>query len=263
MPVRIRLLFDLLALAIIVGYVLLARSTTTGGAADPVWQAVQARGELIVGTDAGYRPFADLQDGKFIGYDIELMEEIGRRLGLRVRFVNVGYDALFGSLAVGRVDVLAAGLPLTPEQSWTARFTAPYFDAGLMLMVPPGSPIAAAGDLSGKRVAVALGSTAHIEARRLQRRLPSLQIVDAALSPAAALQLLRAGSADAAIVDAPAAIAALNTSADLQIAAALTYEPYVLAVPVHAYKLHEELNRILEDLRREGFFTRLNERWLR
>jgi ABC-type amino acid transport substrate-binding protein len=49
----------------------------------------------------------------------------------------------------------------------------------------------------------------------------------------------------------------------LRIATALTSLPYVLAVPPEAFQLQAEVNRALQELREEDFFTRLNERWFR
>jgi polar amino acid transport system substrate-binding protein len=49
----------------------------------------------------------------------------------------------------------------------------------------------------------------------------------------------------------------------LTIARALTFDPYVLAVPIAAYQLQSQINRVLDDMRREGVFDRLNARWFR
>src|SRR5262249_28609164 len=80
-------------------------------------------------------------------------------------------------------------------------------------------------------------------------------------TPAEALRALRAGLLDAAIVDNTAALSALGHAPGLRLVKALTLEPYVLAVPAPAFRLHAEVNRVLGELRAEGFFEQNGQKW--
>lgn len=251
---------DLLAILVLLLYGVVARSTARG-AADPIWTALREREVLRVGTDPGFRPFAEERDGRLQGYDIELVTELATRLGLRVEFVPVGYDALYDALSTRRVDLLAAALPLAPEQGWRARFSTAYLNAGQLLVVRQGTEIDAVDDLDGRVVGVALGSDGDTLARSLQRDLPRLTVRADYETPAAALDALSTGEVEAAIVDAVSALAGVAAHPRLGVATALTFDPYVLAMPVEAYQLQAEINRALEQLRQEGFFDRLNGRW--
>lgn len=255
---------DLIALIILLlfGWTV---SYTNRGAADPVWIALQARGALRVGIDPGFRPFAIERDGYFAGYDIDLAAEVARRLSLRVEFVPVAYDALYDALSTRQVDLLAAALPLAPEQGWRARFSTPYLNAGQVLVLHKDGPLDPTHpQLTGRVIGVALGSDADTFARGLSRRDPSIAVHSAFDTPAEALAALNRGALDAVITDAVTALAAMPAYPRLVIAAeALTFDPYVLAVPVEAYRLHSEVNRALDAMRAEGVFERLNERWFR
>lgn len=231
------------------------------GAADPVWTAVQARGMLRVGSDPGFRPFADERDGRWQGYDVDLATEVARRLGLQVQFVAVSYDALYDKLAVGDVDLLAAALPLAPEQGWRARFTSAYLDAGQVLIVPATSLVQNEGALAGQRVGAALGTDGDTILRRLAREMPTLVVRSDFDGPPAALGALERSEVDAVITDAVSALGLTQRNRSFRIARGLTFEPYVLAVPIGAYQLQNEINRVLDDLRREGYFDRLNAKW--
>ena len=254
------LLLDLAALALLAGYGWSIQQTRAG-AADPVWTEVTRRGVLRAGTDPGFRPFAEEQNGRWTGYDVELVEEIGRRLGLRVTWQAVSYDALYDTLAAGQVDLLASALPLAPEQGWRARFSSAYLDAGQVLVARRGGPIRGTASLPGHVVGAALGSEGDTILRNLARDDPAIEARSEFETPAELLDALRAGRIEAAIVDSISALSLTERDRRFAIVASLTFEPYVLAMPVAAYRLQAEVDRVMEQLRSKRFVERLNTRW--
>jgi len=261
-PCSMKRVFDLLSVLALLAYAGVVVYTSRG-AADPIWTAVHERGVLRVATDPGFRPFAfDAGDG-LQGYDVDIAKELARRLRLGVEWVPVGYDALYDALSTRRADLLAAALPLAPEQGWRARFSTPYLNAGQVAVVRRGSRIADQDDLDRATVGAALGSDADTLLRSLGRERRGLKVRSDYETSEAAIDDLAAGRLDAAIVDAVGGIAAVNSRPALRIAFALTFDPYVLAVPVEAYRLQAEVDAALEAMRVEGFFDRLNRRWFR
>ena len=252
---------DLAALVVLAAFGWTIRYTAQG-AADPIWSALQTRGVLRVGTDPGFRPFAEQRDGQLTGYDIELATEVARRLDLRVEFVPLSYDALYDALSTRRVDLLAAALPLAPEQGWRARFSTAYLNAGQVLIVRRGAEIAEERDLAGHTVGVALGSDGDTLARRLHHDQPTLRIRTYETA-AATLMALGNAQLDAVITDAVSTLAATEAQPDLEIASALSFEPYVLAMPVEAYRLEAAVDQALAAMRADGTIERLNARWFR
>ena len=255
-----RLLLDLLAIGALIGYGWTVRHASRG-AADPTWTAIVERGVLRVGSDPSFRPFAEEQAGRWSGYDVDLARAIARRLGVEVEFKAVTYDALYDTLAAGEVDMLAAALPLAPEQGWRARFSSAYLDAGQALVVAKTSGIAGESQLGGRVVGAALGSEGDTILRTLARRDPRIVARSAYDTPAEALAALRRGEIDAVITDIVSALSLTEVDRRFAIARGLTFEPYVLALPIGAYQLQSEVNAALDDLRSEGFFERLNTRW--
>jgi ABC-type amino acid transport substrate-binding protein len=259
---RSRYLFDLLALVVLLTYGW-SINRTRSGAADPVWTNITERGVLRVGSEPGVRPFAEQQGNSWTGYDVELVNEIGRRLGLEVSWQAVGYDALYDTLAAGQVDLLASALPLAPEQGWRARFSNAYLDAGQVLVVPAVSAIKTEADLAGHTAAAALGSEGDTLLRRLKQSSPTIVPRTTYDTPDAALDALRRGNVDAVITDSISALPLVQQDRRFVIARGLTFEPYVLAMPVGAYQLQANVDRVLGELRDEGFFDRLNAKWFR
>lgn len=262
MRTSLRPALDILALLVLLAFGWTIRYTARG-AADPIWTAIQERGVLRVGTDPGFKPFAEQRNGQLSGYDIELARELAKRLKLRVEFVPVGYDALYDALSTRRVDLLAAALPLAPEQGWRARFSTAYLNAGQVLVTRADSAISRETELDGRVVGVALGSDGDTLARKLRRDLPSLQVQPSYETPAAALAALAAGQVDAVLTDAVSALAGGAAHPELRIQSALTFDPYVLAVPAEAYRLQAAVNGALEEMRQAGIFEQLNARWFR
>lgn len=257
---------ELVALAIVVGYTVLAVSTQSGAhvagqGLDPVWAAAQQRGVLLVAVDFGYAPFTGIRNGEPSGYDIDLARAVAQKLGLRAAFVPSNLDSIYDDLATGQADLAASALPYAPEQGWRARFSTFYFNAGQVLIVPGGSSITGEGDLAGRAVGVALGSDADTYARRLARAEPRIRLHSAYETAEAALDELRRGGLDAVIADNTTASIALSRAPGLRLAAALTLEPYVLAMPAPAFQLHTRVNAALDELRREGFFDELGRKW--
>jgi ABC-type amino acid transport substrate-binding protein len=255
-------LWDLLAIGVLLAYIWTIRYTERG-AADPVWTAIEERGVLRVGTDPGFKPFALERDGQLQGYDIDLVTELAQRIGLRVEFVPVGYDALYDALSTRRVDLLAAALPLAPEQGWRARFSTPYLNAGQVLLLRRDGPVdPRTPQLGGATIGVALGSDGDSYARQLRTRDASITVRSAYETPLAAVAALDRGDVDAVITDSVSALAAQQRYRNVEIAPdALTFDPFVLAVPIEAYLLEREVNRALAEMRRDGVFDRLNARW--
>src|ERR1041384_7614832 len=76
---------------------------------------VHQSGELRVGTDATYPPFETAEGGQFTGFDIDLATAIARELGVRVRFINSGFDGIFPALQNGSFDMVISSVTITPE----------------------------------------------------------------------------------------------------------------------------------------------------
>ncbi|MGC8800529.1 MAG: amino acid ABC transporter substrate-binding protein [Chloroflexus aggregans] len=226
---------------------------------DPVYAGIRARGVLRVAVDVGYRPFAEERAGELVGFDIDLVRAIGRELGVDVVFIRSGFDALYDQLTGQQADLIAAALPYAPEQGYRARFSRPYFDGGLMLVTQVDSTIRQLADLQDRRLGVVLGSEGDSLARRFALQTPVTLIETDEIAPL--VQGLRAGTIDAAILDRVVALGAI-AAGDLRIAAALSYEPYVLAMPAAAFQLESEINRVLARLEERGELQALQQRWM-
>jgi polar amino acid transport system substrate-binding protein len=158
-------------------------------------------GEIRIGVDASFPPFA-VDDGTTLyGLDIDLGNAIGAYYDVPVRFITLGYDGLYDVLTTDKADIVISALLINPLRTQEVRYTRHYFDNGLVLVSAFNSLYSSMEALSGQRLAVEFGSTADAEARYWLRRTAPFDILPYEL-PNYALDAVRLGVAEAALVDA-------------------------------------------------------------
>lgn len=120
-------------------------------------EPVRKAGKLRVGTSPTYPPleFKDPMTQKLQGLDIDLANEIGKRLGLQVEWLEQSFDQLINSLDTGRIDMGASGITDIPSRREKVDFV-DYFSTGTQLftMTPNAAQLKKVEDLCGKDVAV-------------------------------------------------------------------------------------------------------------
>lgn len=218
------------------------------------WERIRESGVLRIGIDPTFPPFA-LADGDALeGIDADLGRALAAELGLEPQFTYFGYDGLYDALATNQVDVLLSALVLVPERTKDVAYATPYFDAGLVLVVPAESDVAAMNDLSGRTLAVELGALGHVEALEWQKHLDDLTIVTYE-STAGTIGAVAGGEADAALVDSVSGRLFLRDQPadDLTLLKEPVYsEPYSPAVRIEDRILLMEINEALARLADTG-----------
>lgn len=115
--------------------------------------------KLIVGTNATYAPFEYVQDGEVVGFDIDLINAIGEKLGYEVEIIDQSFDSLIPTLKAGKIDVIVAGMNKTPEREKQVDFSDVYYQSTQsFLKAKNDNSISNLDDLSGKQVAAQLGT---------------------------------------------------------------------------------------------------------
>ena len=180
--------------------------------------------------------------GEFTGIDADLARELAQRLGLRAEFVQIGADRLYDTLldAGNAMPSSARSRRMRPALT-DFSYTAPYFDAGLVLVVPTGSKL---NDLRGRTLAVEIGSDGDARARWLARRTVGLRVLERD-TPDEAMQAVEAGQADAALTDTATARQYVARHPALRVGPRQTSSPYVLAVRADSPELLRALDRAL------------------
>ena len=125
---------------------------------------------LRVGTEPVFAPFEFPKEGSkdLTGFDIELIEALGKQMGYKVEIVSMGFDALIPALNSGNIDVIAAGMSINEERQKAVTFSEPYYTSGLIVMVnKDNNEVKSVKDLEGKRIACQIGTTGEKNARNV------------------------------------------------------------------------------------------------
>ena len=70
----------------------------------------------IVGTSADFPPFEYVEEGEYVGFDIELIKEIGKLKGFEVEVKDLSFDSLIPALKTGNIDIIIAAMTITEER---------------------------------------------------------------------------------------------------------------------------------------------------
>ena len=137
---------------------------------------VKARGKLIVGVSDTTPPFSFKRPGEstVVGYDLDLVHAVARRLGVSVETVSVSSAERIPMLQQGKLDFVATSMTRTPERLKEIDFSHIYFVTPHAVVVKKSSGIASVHQLAGKKAASASASTAG---GNLKEVVPSIDIV--------------------------------------------------------------------------------------
>lgn len=225
-------------------------------AAAPAWAA-----ELKVGANIGNVPW-EFQDasGNFVGFEIDLVREIGKRLGRTVEIVNIPFQGLFAAVQSGQIDAAVSSITITPKRLASVSFAQPYYDSDQSLTVAAASGIEGLGGMKGKIAAVDTGSTGDIWATGNQARYGFAEIRRfEGLNPA--MLDLQAGRVDGYVSDIPALLYYTKDKPQFRVVERIpTGERYSIMFAKDA-PLATEADRVLGELKREGYLAALHETW--
>ena len=119
---------------------------------------------LIIGLDDNYAPFGFRDDqGRLIGFDIDLANEVASRMGVKFEFKPIDWDNKREEITSGKVDMIWNGLDIVEERKEYMIFTKPYMDNRQILLVKQENDFNfySKYDLAGKIVGTQAGSNSE------------------------------------------------------------------------------------------------------
>jgi ABC-type amino acid transport substrate-binding protein len=231
-------------------------SSTTGGG------ETKSGGEegkpLTVGSDIPYPPFEQGKPGNYTGFDVELMEAIGERIGREPEFQDTSFETIFRDVAQGKFEAVISAATIEEEREKAVDFSNPYYLSEQAVLVKEGSSIKSLDDLEGKTVAAQQGTTGLNLAKE---ELGGSEIRPYPEGPDA-VNALKSGVVEGVIIDAPVAQNAVEESGGLEIAENIpTEEQYGIAVAPGNEELLGEINKGLKEVEKDGTYTKIFKKW--
>ncbi|MCM3567481.1 amino acid ABC transporter substrate-binding protein [Neobacillus mesonae] len=98
-------------------------------------QKVKDDGEILIGTEGTYPPFTFHDtNGKLTGFDVDLAEEVAKRLGVKAVFKETQWDGMFAGLDAKRFDMIANEVGIRPDRQKKYDFSDPYIKTTAVLI---------------------------------------------------------------------------------------------------------------------------------
>ncbi|MGO1693772.1 MAG: amino acid ABC transporter substrate-binding protein [Marinobacter sp.] len=217
---------------------------------------------LRVGMSGQYFPFTFVEQDELKGFEVDVMNALGKEMGRDIQYETANFSGLFGMLQSGRIDTVANQITITDERKKAYVFSDPYVYDGAQVVTKEGNTeVRDVEDLKGKTVAVNLGS--NFEA--LLEELPyadqiTIKTYESNLERDTAL-----GRVDAFVMDRVSASQIIKEKPLPLELAGPTFSQITNAYPFHDTEagrtLRDEVNKALETLRDNGTLASISEKW--
>lgn len=223
-------------------------------------KAIQKQGVLRIATEGSFAPFNYFNGGELTGFEVELGNEIAKRLNLNPVWKALSFDSLLIGLNQNRYDIVIASHAITPERSQVVDFVRPHYCSGGVIVTLVGGP-QKKSELQGKVVAAQVGS---IYPPFLEKNFPGIKEIKTFPKNSDSVQSLLSRKVDAAIIDRFEAVQTLkaNPGKDLVIGEVINDEKIGMAVNKGNTELKDIVERKLLEIMKDGTYSRLSQKYL-
>ena len=121
-------------------------------------EAIQKDGTIRMATEGYYAPFAYFEGKQLTGFEVDLAELMAEKMGLKLEWKTISFDALLTGLKQDRWDLVISSHGITPEREKAVTFTVPHYCSGAQV-ISTDPAIQAGKDLAGKTVSAQTGTT--------------------------------------------------------------------------------------------------------
>jgi polar amino acid transport system substrate-binding protein len=252
-----KLLSFLLAAVFMVG----ALVAGCGGQQQDAKEAKSDKKVLRIACNADFAPFEfQDKDGKYVGFDMDLIRAISKEMGYEADIQNLNFDGLIPALSAKNIDVAISGMTITEERKGKVLFSEPYYKSGLTIAVKSdNNDIKSFSDLKGKKIAVQIGTTSATEAKKIE----GADVKEFNSSADTFTELGNSG-VDAVINDRPVNdyYIVQNPKAQVKVLdEVLTAEDYGIALNKDDKELGEKINAALKKLKENGEYDKIYAQW--
>src|SRR5258705_3141891 len=145
-----------------------------GSAAADKLDEIKTRGKLLVGNSETSPRFSSRENGKVVGYDIDLAAQVAKRLGVPMEFVSVINAERIPALEQDRMDLAASGMTRADNRRHLVGFSVAYLVSPHTVIIRKDSGITAVKQMAQKKLALVKGASVDAE---LKEAVPTMEIV--------------------------------------------------------------------------------------
>ncbi|MCL6611299.1 MAG: basic amino acid ABC transporter substrate-binding protein [Peptococcaceae bacterium] len=224
--------------------------------------APAAKKKVVLASDTAYAPFEsqDPQTGKYVGFDIDLVNAIAEVANLDIEIRSMNFDGIIPALETASVDGAISAMTITDKRKQSVNFSVPYYLSGQSIAVrADNNAIKGWDDLKGKKLGVQISTTGADEARKV----PNAKVTDYNTINEA-FMALKSGAVDAVVNDYPvnAYFVKQSKDKDVKLVGELrTSEHYGIAFPKKNTELLDTFNKALKTLKDNGKYAEIYKKW--
>ncbi|GAA2512821.1 MULTISPECIES: ABC transporter substrate-binding protein [Kocuria] len=251
----LRRLVPALAVLSAAGLVLTGCESTSGGDA----QASGDSGTFTVCANSPYPPFEFEQDGKVVGFDMSLGDEIAKDLGREKKFVQANFETLESGAALdtGQCDAAISGITITDARKKSVDFSKPYFNDQIALLTTKDSGIKGFDSVGDKTVGVQQATSGEDYAT--EKKLKTQQFEDVELM----FQSLESGGVQAVSGNISTLSKRAESNPDLEVVQTVdTNENLGVAVKKGNTELLDSVNKTLDRITSDGTMDKMKKEWM-
>jgi polar amino acid transport system substrate-binding protein len=219
---------------------------------------IKADGKIVVASEGAFPPFNYFQGPKLTGFEIDVAEALAKKMGVKIEWKALSFDALLAGLRQDRWDLVIASFGITPERSKAVTFTNPHYCSGGVI-VAKDPAIKSVADLKGKVIAVQTGTTYLENVQKLQ----GLKEVKNYPKDTDAFATLVSGRVDAWVTDKFVAKAALdgNPKAGLHMGDFVFVERIASAIKKGNASLEAAVDKALAEILADGTYEAISKKY--
>jgi len=223
-------------------------------------EKIRKAGVVVIGNGGAFPPFEYVENGQLVGYDIDLGNELAKRMGVKPQWVKIDFRGLIPALTSGRVDMLLTAMAYTEDRAARIAFSDPYFMTGVAAAYAPNIVLEKPEDLIGKRIGVQIGTSGEQFVRELiGDKVGSLRTYDEFLL---AIRDLEAGRVDVVVNTGPT-IAFNVKQRGINVKVTDNFDSRIIGMNTRKddTALLTEINRHIADMKKDGLLKELDLKW--
>jgi len=222
--------------------------------------------KIVIGLDDNFPPMGFRDNaGNLIGFDIDLANEAGKRLGTKVEFKPIDWDSKEAALKSKKVDMLWNGLTITEKRKENIAFSKPYMNNKQILVVRSDSQVQTPADLAGKVLGTQEGSSSVDALDKNADFKKSLKDVKMYGDFVAALMDLEVGRIDGVLIDSVVGRYNIEKKPDKFriLEGSMGDEEFGVGMRKEDTMLCDKLNETLKAMSADGTMAKLSDKWFK
>lgn len=232
----------------------------TATASNSLYEQIKAKGEITIGTEGTYAPFTfHDKSGTLTGFDIEITQEVFKRLNIKPKFIETKWDGMIAGLDAKRYDMVANEVAVRPDRQQKYDMSDPYIVSKSVLIVgEDNTTIKSLDDLKGKKVAQSLDSNF----RKIAEEHGATNTVVDGFNQS--IDLITSGRVDATLNDSLSFLDLKKQRPDVKVKT--VYEEANATSNAFLFRKNNDdlvkaVNKALADMKNDGTYLKISQKW--